>query len=401
MSDERLKLLFVDDDEGILDGLRRVLRPYRAEWDATFALGGESALKLLGTQRFDVVVSDMRMPGISGGELLRLTRGRCPDTIRFTLTAHTELDQLLPHVGVIHQFLRKPCDPRELRAAISLASYFRGRLARDETRRVVSALERMPAPSDTVRELLARLENQSSSFASVAEVIERDGGLTAKLLHLANSAFFGSTKRVTRVVDAVGRLGLRTIKHLAVTSQLYDRLVTPAPAVQEYAGRLWSRSADLASRSRATATALEFPPSSLDAAYLAGLLCEIGRLVLTWHLGEDYLRLVRQSTETGVSLAELEQATLGSSQSAIGGYLLALWAFDREVVEAVTYVAHPRDSATTHADALAALHLTLCDDAAGAAANGVVRDAAFVERFAQPGGSPPGIATENPCGARA
>src|SRR5579885_2274216 len=113
------RIIFVDDEPMVLEGLQRLLRPMRADWDMVFAGNGFSALELMAQTAFDVVVSDMRMPGMNGAELLAEVLKRYPQTIRLILSGYSDKDLVLKCVGSTHQYLAKPCRAEELKAAIT------------------------------------------------------------------------------------------------------------------------------------------------------------------------------------------------------------------------------------------------------------------------------------------
>ncbi|GAF98860.1 unnamed protein product, partial [marine sediment metagenome] len=123
------RILFVDDETNVLDGLRRMLRPMQREWEMAFAPGGEEALAALAEKHFDVVVSDMRMPGMDGDQLLTEVMGRYPETVRIVLSGHSEKEMILRSVGPTHQYLAKPCDPELLKRVIARAYALRGVLS--------------------------------------------------------------------------------------------------------------------------------------------------------------------------------------------------------------------------------------------------------------------------------
>ena len=102
------KVLFVDDDSGVVQGLKRMLRPLRNEWDMHFVTSGQEALDLLESNTFDVIVSDMRMSGINGAELLSRVREKYPHMVRIILSGYSDQDLLLKAVRAAHQFLTKP-----------------------------------------------------------------------------------------------------------------------------------------------------------------------------------------------------------------------------------------------------------------------------------------------------
>lgn len=115
-------ILFVDDDPNILQGLQRMLRPQRHRWDMTFCGSGEDALQALAAKPFDVLVSDMRMPSMSGAQLLAEVQRRSPDTVRIILTGQAEQESLDAIEGVAHRLLSKPCDAALLQATIEEVS---------------------------------------------------------------------------------------------------------------------------------------------------------------------------------------------------------------------------------------------------------------------------------------
>ena len=102
-------ILFVDDEQNVLDGLRRMLRPLRSEIELTFANGGSNALELMVEHPFDVIVTDMRMPGMSGGELLDEVAKLHPQTVRIVLSGQSSAEKILQSLGPTHQYLSKPC----------------------------------------------------------------------------------------------------------------------------------------------------------------------------------------------------------------------------------------------------------------------------------------------------
>src|SRR6202012_4878179 len=116
------RILFVDDEEFALRGLDRLLRSMREEWEMEFVNSGDKALARMTETPFDVVVSDMRMPGMNGAELLNEVMKRHPKTVRLILSGFADRDLILKCVGSTHQYLAKPCDGHELKMAVMRAS---------------------------------------------------------------------------------------------------------------------------------------------------------------------------------------------------------------------------------------------------------------------------------------
>src|SRR5579859_4207949 len=131
------RVLFVDDERRILEGLQRMLRHYRKQWEMTFANSGAEALSILAGGRYDVIVSDMRMPGMDGAQLLETVRKLYPGMIRIVLSGHTDMEAAIRAVPVAHQFLAKPCDPDKLQAAIDPSNEADPMVTDDGTRRMI------------------------------------------------------------------------------------------------------------------------------------------------------------------------------------------------------------------------------------------------------------------------
>ena len=131
-------LLLVDDEENILSSLRRLLR--RDGYTILTATGGKAGLELMATQPVDVIVSDQRMPGMTGVEFLQKAKEMDPDSVRMVLSGYTDLQSVTDAInqGDIYKFLTKPWDDAMLRANINEA--FQRKLLGDENRRLSAEL---------------------------------------------------------------------------------------------------------------------------------------------------------------------------------------------------------------------------------------------------------------------
>jgi YesN/AraC family two-component response regulator len=112
------RILFVDDEKNILDGIRRMLRADRHRWEMEFVTSGEAALLAAKERPFDVVVSDLRMPGVDGAELLARIRDQFPGTARIVLSGYSEPALAAKAATVACRMLTKPCNEEELRDTI-------------------------------------------------------------------------------------------------------------------------------------------------------------------------------------------------------------------------------------------------------------------------------------------
>jgi YesN/AraC family two-component response regulator len=122
------RILFVDDEPMVLQGLQRSLRTMRMEWETKFATSGPEALEMMAEAPFDVVITDMRMPGMDGAQLLDLVKAKFPRTVRIILSGQSDRETILRSVGPSHQYLSKPCDVDELKPRLNRAFALRDML---------------------------------------------------------------------------------------------------------------------------------------------------------------------------------------------------------------------------------------------------------------------------------
>ncbi len=331
------RILFVDDEPRILQGLERMLHGERCRWEMVFAPGAEAALAVLGREAFDIVVSDVRMPGMDGVTLLGIVRERFPGTVRLVLSGYFEVGAAVRASPVAHQFLVKPCEADKLRGAIERACSLSMILADEATRRLVAEVGEMPCLPRTYARLVQALDKPDVPLKEVAHIIEQDVGVSAKVLQLANSAFFGLAREVATVQAAVGYLGLDVLRQLVLSVEVFRAF--------DSAGGVGGMSLDdmQAHSQLAAAIAGRLPvPASLSAtASIAALLHDVGKLVMATRLRPAFDAAIARACAERRPLYVLEQETIGASHAEIGAYLLGLWGLPANVVEAVLHHHHP------------------------------------------------------------
>ena len=131
-------IIFVDDEPHLLQGLKRMLRPMRHEWEMSFAQSGHEALDTLAQRPFDVIVSDMRMPGIDGPALFNEVMQRYPHMVRIVLSGQSSKETAMRSVASAHQYLSKPCEPEKLKQTVNRAFAIRSLLADESLKRPLS-----------------------------------------------------------------------------------------------------------------------------------------------------------------------------------------------------------------------------------------------------------------------
>jgi HD-like signal output (HDOD) protein/CheY-like chemotaxis protein len=337
---DRTEVLFVDDDPQVLDGLKRQFHARRHAWNLRFARSAADALRQLEQRPARVIVSDMAMPGSTGAALLREVSARWPGTVRFILSGRTDQAELLQDIGAVHQYLQKPCTPQEIDRAITRTMALADRVESGPLLAVATGLHSLPVMSQSFRDLLGVLGDDDSDAPAISRVVERDPGLSAKLLQMVNSAFFGLPRQTRSIREAVVLLGTGNLRALAVASRVFDALGA-GHATAPLISHLWKVSADIGALAAKSAHDHARPPAACEAARLAGTLCLVGRAVLARHDHEAFLHAQRTAEQDAIPLADAEAAVFHAPQHLVGAYALGLWAFPQDIVESVMHQASP------------------------------------------------------------
>ncbi|MDZ7616471.1 MAG: HDOD domain-containing protein, partial [Patescibacteria group bacterium] len=349
------RILFVDDEAKLLGGLRRMLHGLRREWFMEFAESGTAALDQLDHQPFDVIVTDMRMPGMDGSELLRRVAEQFPGLVRIVLSGQCDRLEVLKAVGPAHQFLTKPCDSETLKAALGRACRLRDRMTAPGPKELVSRVESVPC----LPESLAALENACTTAAGADErigpIIASEPGIAARVLQLVNSGFFGSPRKTVDPTHAAKLLGQERLRELVESSSAFSS----PPLVEPLRGF----AADTIEHSRAVAAAagriaeLESDDAQLIAnARWGGLLHDVGLLAFIQQSPDRLADLWGESAAQAASVVERERQVFDADHAAVGAYLLALWGLPDSLVEITALHHTPCESTDREFSALTAVH---------------------------------------------
>lgn len=331
------RVLFVDDEPGVLAGIRRMLRSRRDTWDLRFADSAEAALRVMADEPVDVIVSDFRMPGQDGGQLLAEVRRLHPDTARLILSGQTADTDMIRVVALAHQFLRKPCASEELTAAVERALRLRQELAGEQVRSELQGVETLPAPSSALHQLVETLGNPGAGPAEVAAVLDRDPVLAGQVLGLINSLFCTPRSPVTSLEVALSGFGLHPVRALGLWIEITRAFPLPDPTAREWLRLLHTHALETALLARRLAA-----PHARDDAFGAGLLHECGQLVFAVCRPDVFDAHLRLRQRDARLLVELERETFGVTHAQAGAHLLSRFGFPLGIIEATARHSGPR-----------------------------------------------------------
>jgi len=296
----------------------------------------------------------MRMPEIDGAHLLEKIKTKYPRTMRFVLSGQSDRETILRSIGPTHQYLSKPCDLEDLKQKITQALALRELLENPKLKEIVSRLDTVPSLPDLYVSLTEALSDSDVTVTKIADIVQRDMGMTTKVLQLVNSAFFGLPSQVSSPHHAVSLLGIDNIRAAVLSVHVFSQLEGGHnPSVTD----LWPRSLRVAAFARAITRAEKASQRSEDDAFAAGLLHDIGRLVLASSCGAEYLAALDGARGGKITLAQAEFQSFGCTHAEIGAYLLGLWGLPASVVQAVAWHHTPARSAAAKFGPVIAVHL--------------------------------------------
>lgn len=362
----KTRLLFVDDEPSILDGLRRLLRSQRNEWEMSFASSGQEALEKVAGEPFDAVVTDMRMPGMDGAQLLQELARSYPGIVRFVLSGHSDDEMVIKSVGTAHQYLSKPCDSDMLKAALSRALSLRKVLHDERLLALVSGVSSLPSLPEVYLEILGILKSEDASVRKVGETIGKDPAITAKVLQLVNSAFFGLGRKISNPADAASLLGLDVLNTLALSAGVFSQFDQNKISISDFSlEEVFNHCIAVGLLGKRIAVKESAESTLVSECLLAGTLHDLGKLIIANEYPEDYTKMRLLAKQEGIGEHLAEREVLGASHSEMAAYLLGLWGFTDAVVEAVAYHHQPSLSSYREFSPLAAVHVADVLDYAG------------------------------------
>ncbi len=345
-------ILFVDDEPLVLKGLARMLYPLRSEWQMSFVTSGAQALDAMATTAFDVLVTDMRMPGVSGSLLLAEVSNRYPDVIRIVLSGMCDREEALSSVAGAHQFLAKPCDAGLLKQAVERALSVKCDLASGSMKGFISRIASLPSLPSLYTDLVEAAQDTNASTQKIGSIVARDMAMTSKILHIVNSPLFGMRRRVLNPADACIFLGVETIQALVLSMGVFSQFRRKGRFCAE---DLQAHCLQTASVARRIARAERLPKEVVEECFLAGMLHDVGTLVMAVNCAHEYDQCLA-AEEAGRRIEEIERDVFGVDHADAGMYLLRLWGLPESITAAVALHHRPAQSPNRNLGPLAVVH---------------------------------------------
>jgi HD-like signal output (HDOD) protein/CheY-like chemotaxis protein len=327
------------------------------EWTVKLVTGQDAALAEMAAQPFDVLVADCALARVNDGvELLDRIHTEHPKTIRILLAGEMDKEHRMADVEGSHLILTKPCDNATLRNAIQRALAIDLWLTNDSLRELVARLRTFPIVPSLYLEVINALKSPNTTTSELGAIIAKDMAMMTKLLQVTNSACFGLPRKISDPEEAVGILGFETVKSMVMTLKLLSQYDKVKP-VYFSIDRLWRHSTEVARISRRLALTQSDDPVLAESAFTAGLMHDLGKLVLASNFDEQYSGAQALARQQQLPLWQVEKQIFGASHGEIGAYLLGLWGMPLDLVEAAALHHNPSRCLAKRFSPLTAVHV--------------------------------------------
>jgi len=334
------RILFVDDESAVLEGLKNLLHKQRHRWDIVFAEGGKEALNEIRSKEYDIIISDIRMSSMDGIELLNRVKDEAPNVIRLVLSGQVSSDELARVMPVAHQFLSKPTNARDLQSVIEKACALQSQLPNEMIKRLIGSIDRLPTPPITYIKITQAMAKSDLSISDIVEILEQDPAVCAKLLQLVNYSYFGLSRPLTNIAQSVSFLGLSFIKNLVLVAHLLRSLDDSPKALNHFYNEFQSHSLLTAKIAQRIIKDVTRDEVRIQECVTAALLHDIGKIIIAKAFPEDFAII----SMNGDHIDEQERALVGATHAEVGAYLLSLWGLPSQIVDAVAHHHAPANS---------------------------------------------------------
>ena len=211
-------------------------------------------------------------------------------------------------------------------------------------KRIMQEVEAFPGMPARAAKLLPLLDNPDSTPSEVENIVKYDPGLTANILKLTNSAYFGIPTKVSSIKQAVILLGWKRLMQVVTTICMSPLMKKAVPGYDLRSGELWRHSIAVSVAAELLVKALKIPDA--DEVFTAGLLHDVGKLILGNFVKKDLSQIQAMVTK-GISFDVAESMVLGTNHAEVGGQILHKWSFPAELVNAVQWHHDPESCENT------------------------------------------------------
>ncbi|MGZ8899909.1 MAG: HDOD domain-containing protein [Limisphaerales bacterium] len=330
----RSRILFVDDEPLMREFYSMVGSLLGPDYEVFTASSGKEGLAFLQRNSVDIVISDLVMPEMNGQEFMAAVSHNHPESMRIVISAHEDQLTVAQCLMFGHRYFSKPFDLKNLAGVLKRICHLKHQVGSEKLKRVVSGLGALPTPPKIYLRLTKAVTSAYSSMEEIGDIVQEDPALTLKLLQIANSAYFGISRKILTPTDAVQIVGLEILRALVLCIHAF-KFYQEKNFTSISASDLWNHSLRTASSARKLAKYENLSDAACEEAFVSGLLHDIGKLVLAGNADSDYKIVMERSRGEGTPVDQVEWEVFGATHAQIGAYLLGLWGLPESIVNNV------------------------------------------------------------------
>lgn len=349
------RLFFLDDDPPRLDAWREELADWGDRWELRFFDQREELHAAIAAGPPSIVVTREALVEAPGRLLLDEIGKHHPDVRLILLAPRDQREALRATVDENITLLPAPCPAETLTTELNRLLSIEHWLGNERLSAVIARAGSMPSLPNVYTKVMNLLESGVAALDQVAKLVAQDVAMSAKLLQVANSSYFGIGEQVSDIKHAVTMLGTELVKHIVLAIQVFRRYGKTADE-RALVDQIWRHSMSVAQAARKIALYQTADEDLGEEAYTAGLFHDMGKLILLNARPDDFQR-ARELARTENRLAwEAEDSVLGCNHAEVGAYLLGVWQMPLPIIEAVAFHHQPERSVCQGFSTLAAVH---------------------------------------------
>ncbi|MFO7447107.1 MAG: response regulator [Ignavibacteriaceae bacterium] len=328
-------LVIIDDEEAILMSLRSLFR--REGYKIYCFSSPHKALEFLERHHADVIITDMRMPEMSGADLLEQSVKICPNAINIIISGYEEKSVILNAIsrGFARHYIMKPWDDDQLKSLVSESMNLQQELRRKHLEEILLSFRNLPSLPKMHQRIKDILNQTPISQKEIVQEIEKSPALTAKLLRMSNSIYYGVRKPVSNIFDALTFVGMEEVLNIVLGLESYDCLCSQVPP-----DLLKSLEEMRINAVKCAQTAREISQdwkenTDPQEAYTAALMLDIGMVLRLCYCPEKFSKFYNIYKENDKPLYIIDKEIFTTPHDEVAEALLTYWNFSSGVISAV------------------------------------------------------------------
>lgn len=309
---------------------------FSEEWAIEHVINCNEVDSLLSKNEFDVVVAVVNDDVELIINLFSELKKTNPKILRFVLTNQVSERKVINALDAISAYFNQEIKALELYSSLERNLMIEDIVNAEKFLSSHGISDSLPSMPSLYADLIELLNTEEASIKEISALMKRDPAMTTKLIQLVNSSFFGLRRAIVSAEDAAVMIGIEPIKALVLSEQSF-KLFKNRKIPSTYVQRLWNHSTMVAAFSRCIARYEGADKYDADTAFTAGMIHDIGKLIMLEYLPDDCLEYAGALTEDTYESLDVERMVFGTTHPNVAGLLLSKWGFTNNLLEPVIF----------------------------------------------------------------